>query len=103
MMQKVFKALSGPSRRRVLELLKDGPLSAGELSDCFESTKPTMSAHFSILREAGLIASRKDGKQVIYHLNMSVLEEALSAFASEPPRVFLRVFVSKFRLLYHLG
>lgn len=82
MVHKVFKALSDPTRRRVLEFLKDGPLSAGELADHFKFTKPTMSAHFSVLREAGLVASRKQGKQVLYHLNLSVLEEALSTFAS---------------------
>ncbi len=80
-MSLVFKALSDPTRRRVLELLKAGPLSAGELADHFDVSKPTMSAHFAVLREAGLIASEKQGKSVVYELQMSVLEDALLGFA----------------------
>jgi len=77
----VFKALSDPTRRRVLELLRTGPMSAGELADHFDVSKPTMSAHFAVLREAGLIASEKQGKSVVYELQMSVLEDALLSFA----------------------
>lgn len=80
-MNKIFKALSDPTRRQVLALLRAGPLSAGELADHFEVSKPTMSAHFSILREADLIASSKQGKSVVYCLQLSVLEEALLGFA----------------------
>ena len=77
----MFKALSDPTRRRVLELLRKGPMSAGDLSDHFDVSKPTMSAHFAVLREAGLIASEKRGKSVLYQLQMSVLEQTLLAFA----------------------
>ena len=80
-MSLVFKALSDPTRRRVLELLRSGPMSAGELADHFDVSKPTMSAHFAVLREAGLIASEKQGKSVVYELQMSVLEDALLSFA----------------------
>ena len=80
-MSKVFKALSDPTRRRVLELLRTRPMSAGELADHFNVSKPTMSAHFAVLREAGLIASEKQGKSVVYELQMSVLEDALLSFA----------------------
>jgi DNA-binding transcriptional ArsR family regulator len=80
-MNKVFKALADPTRRQVLTLLKDGPLTAGELADHFEVSKPTMSAHFAILREADLIGSSKLGKSVVYCLKLSVLEEALAGFA----------------------
>jgi DNA-binding transcriptional ArsR family regulator len=80
-MNKVFKALSDPTRRRVLELLKRGPMSAGELSAEFEVSKPTMSAHFSVLKEADLVEATKVGKVVTYQLKMSVLEEALMSFA----------------------
>lgn len=80
-MSEVFKALSDPTRRRVLELLREGPRSAGELSDHFAVSKPTMSAHFAILREAGLITAERQGKTILYHLQMSVLEEALFGFA----------------------
>ena len=80
-MSLVFKALSDPTRRRVLELLKSRPMSAGDLADHFDVSKPTMSAHFAVLREAGLIASEKQGKSVVYELQMSVLEDALLTFA----------------------
>jgi len=76
----VFKALSDPTRRRVLQLLRQGPMSAGELSDRFEVSKPTMSAHFNVLREADLVHAEKVGKSVVYHLKLSVLEEALLGF-----------------------
>ena len=80
-MNNIFKVISDPTRRQVLALLRGGPLSAGELADHFEVSKPTMSAHFSILREAGLIGSSKQGKSVVYCLKLSVLEEALLGFA----------------------
>ena len=79
-MSLVFKALSDPTRRRVLQLLRQGPLTAGELSDQFKVSKPTMSAHFAVLREADLVHTEKVGKSVIYHLKLSVLEEALLNF-----------------------
>lgn len=80
-MSNVFKALSDPTRRRVLELLKEGPKSAGDLAAEFNVSKPTMSAHFAVLREADLVASEKHGKSVIYQLKVSVLEDALLSFA----------------------
>lgn len=80
-MSLVFKALADPTRRRVLELLWTRPMSAGELAEHFVVSKPTMSAHFAVLREAGLIASEKQGKSVVYALQMSVLESALLGFA----------------------
>lgn len=81
-MNTVFKALSDPTRRRVLELLRQGPLTAGELAEHFPVAKPTMSAHFAVLREAGLIDAHKTGKTVLYRLKLSVLEDALLGFAS---------------------
>jgi DNA-binding transcriptional ArsR family regulator len=77
----VFKALSDPTRRRVLQLLREQPMSAGELSDHFAVSKPTMSAHFAVLQQAGLIDAQKSGRTIIYRLVMSVLEEALLGFA----------------------
>ena len=77
----VFKALADPTRRQVLQLLRHGPKSAGELAEHFPVSKPTMSAHFAVLREAGLIDSDKQGKAIIYRLRMSVLEEALMEFS----------------------
>ena len=67
-------------------------MSAGELSDQFDVSKPTMSAHFAVLKEADLVHAQKAGKSVIYHLKLSVLEEALLGFAqsfglaAEPPQ-----------------
>ena len=62
-MNKVFKALSDPTRRRVLQLLRERPMSAGELSDHFAVSKPTMSAHFAVLQEAGSSKPRSpDGR-----------------------------------------
>lgn len=81
-MSSVFKALSDPTRRRVLQLLRKGPTSAGDLADHFDVSKPTMSAHFAILREAGLVEIERDGKSLVYHLQLSVLEDALMGFAN---------------------
>ena len=80
-MSSVFKALADPTRRRILQLLKARPMNAGEIAEHFAVSKPTLSAHFAVLREAQLIGSEKDGKNVIYWLNASVLEETLLAFA----------------------
>lgn len=79
-MNRVFKALSDPTRRRVLQLLRKGPMSAGEISDQFKVSNSTMSAHFAVLKEADLVHAEKAGKSVIYHLKLSVLEEALLGF-----------------------
>jgi len=81
-MNTVFKALADPSRRKVLELLRRGPMTAGALAEHFEFAKPTMSAHFAVLKEAGLVETERDGKTVVYRLNLSVLEDALLGFAS---------------------
>ena len=79
-MTRVFNALSDPTRRRVLQLLGERPMSAGDLSARFDVSKPTMSAHFAVLKEADLVHAEKAGKSVIYHLKLSVLEEALLGF-----------------------
>ncbi len=76
----VFEALSHPVRREILRLLRSGPLSAGELATHFELSKPTLSVHFARLREADLVSVERQGTSLIYHLNMSILEEALSGF-----------------------
>ena len=80
-MNRVFKALSDPTRRRVLQFLRESPMTAGELADEFDLSKPTMSAHFSVLREANLIDADKKGTTITYQLKMSVLEDALLGFA----------------------
>jgi DNA-binding transcriptional ArsR family regulator len=80
-MTTVFKALSDPTRRKVLQLLQAGPIGAGELAEMFDVSKPTMSAHFSVLVGAGLIEAEKHGRNVTYRLKLSVLEDALLGFA----------------------
>ena len=79
-MSEVFKALGDSTRRKVLQLLRQGPMSAGELAEHFDVSKPTMSAHFAVLAGAGLIQAEKHGRSIIYRLRMSVLEEALLGF-----------------------
>lgn len=74
----VFEALSHPVRRKVLALLKAGPLSAGELAEHFEISRPTLSVHFAKLKEAELVAVERQGTSLIYHLNTSILEQALA-------------------------
>ena len=79
-MNKVFEALAHPIRREILELLKAGSRTAGELADAFDVSKPTMSGHFAKLREAGLIQADHRGTAIFYSINMSVLEEVLLGF-----------------------
>lgn len=77
MLGNVYKALADPTRRRVLQLLRERDMSAGELAEQFDSAWPTLSRHFAVLREADLIQGEKQGASIIYSLNVSVLEEAL--------------------------
>lgn len=79
-MDAVFEALSHPTRRRVLEILKTGSLPAGELASHFNVAKPTMSAHFAKLKAAGLVQADQQGASLIYSLNLSILEEVLLGF-----------------------
>ena len=81
-MDKVFKALSDPTRRQILKLLREREMTAGELAACFALAKPTLSGHFGVLREADLVVSEKSGTTITYRLNVSVLEEALIGFAN---------------------
>ena len=74
----VFKALADPTRREILRLLAGGERKAGELSDMFDMTKPTVSHHFAVLKEADLITSRRDGQQIIYSLNTTVAQDVLT-------------------------
>jgi DNA-binding transcriptional ArsR family regulator len=80
-MNLVFKALSDPTRRRILQLLRERPMTAGQIAEHFDIAKPTLSAHFAVLREADLVFSEKVGTTVTYSLKVSVLEDALLSFA----------------------
>lgn len=75
--QSIFRALSDPTRREILRLLGGGELSAGELADRFDMTKPSMSHHFTVLKEADLVQSRREGQQVFYALNTTVMQDLL--------------------------
>ena len=76
-LQQTLKALSDPTRREILNLLKGGKRSAGEICDHFSVTGAAISRHLSILKEADLIADTREGKYIFYELNASVLEEIL--------------------------
>jgi ArsR family transcriptional regulator, arsenate/arsenite/antimonite-responsive transcriptional repressor len=76
-MNSVYKALADPTRRKILELLRDRDLSAGEIAAHFDLAKPTLSGHFAVLKAADLIQADKVGTTILYHLNVSVLEETL--------------------------
>lgn len=73
----VWKALADPTRRKILKLLKKGSLNAGEIAAEFNMTKPSISNHLSILKQADLVESEKIGQNVIYSLKTSVLEDML--------------------------
>lgn len=79
-MDSVFDALAHPTRRRILELLKGGGMSAGAIADAFDVSKPTMSGHFAKLKAAGLIQGESRGTTTIYTLNLSALESVMLAF-----------------------
>ena len=76
-MGNVFKAISDPTRREILKLLNDKDLSAGEIAEHFDISKPALTKHLNILREAELVSSEKQGNFVIYS---TVLQQALSGF-----------------------
>ena len=76
-LQATLKALSDPIRREILNLLKSGRLSAGEITDHFDVTAASISRHLSVLKEANLIRDTRQGKFIYYDINTSVLEETL--------------------------
>jgi ArsR family transcriptional regulator, arsenate/arsenite/antimonite-responsive transcriptional repressor len=75
---KAFKAIADPTRREILALLRHGERTAGELAEHFDMTKPSMSHHFSVLKDADLIVSRRDGQQIWYSLNTTVVQDLLT-------------------------
>ncbi|MBU6430525.1 MAG: winged helix-turn-helix domain-containing protein [Cyanobacteria bacterium REEB65] len=81
-LSEVLKALGDPTRRRIVHMLRERPLTAGEISSSFEISKPSVSFHLSQLKEAGLIYGERDGTTITYHLNLSILETLL-AFATD--------------------
>ncbi len=79
-MSKVFKALGDKTRREILRLLNKKDMSAGEIASYFNMSKPSISKHLDILREAELVSSNKKGQFVIYSINTSVIQEVLGSF-----------------------
>ena len=72
---RAFRALSDETRRAILRLLRDGPLTSGEIADRFESSWPTISRHLAVLRDADLVVAEKQGQEVRYELNTSVFQD----------------------------
>jgi DNA-binding transcriptional ArsR family regulator len=77
-MKKLFKALDDPTRRKIIDLLKERDMNAGEIAEAFQMTKPSVSYHLDLLKQADLVESEKQGQFVLYSLNTSVLEELIS-------------------------
>lgn len=77
-MNKLFQALNDPTRRQILELLKQKDLTAGEIADQFNISKPSISHHLDSLKQAELIDVRRDGQFMVYSLNTTVLDEAIA-------------------------
>jgi len=74
----LFKALNDPTRREILDLLKEKDLTAGEIADQFNISKPSISHHLDLLRQAGLVVSVKEGQFISYSLNTTVMDEMLT-------------------------
>lgn len=77
-MNSIFKALNDETRRQILELLRESDLNAGEIAEHFQISKPSISHHLEILKNADLISQKKKGQFIIYSLNTTVFEEVLS-------------------------
>lgn len=72
-----FKALADPTRRKILDLLKERDLTAGEIAEHFNMTKPSISNHLSILKQADLVWDERKGQHIVYSLNSTVLQDVL--------------------------
>jgi len=75
---RAFKALADPTRREILGLLRHGEMTAGELAEQFDMTKPSVSHHFAVLKDADLVTSRRDGQQIWYGLNTTVVQDVVA-------------------------
>lgn len=76
--QEVFRALADPTRRQILQLLRDGEPTAGEIAARFPVTKATISHHLAVLRHAGLVSDERRGQHIVYSLNATVFQEVLA-------------------------
>ncbi|WP_027091795.1 autorepressor SdpR family transcription factor [Cohnella thermotolerans] len=79
-MNDTFKALSDPTRRQIIQLLKERDMSAGEIAEQFSISKPSISHHLTILKNAKLVQDERQGQSIIYSLNTTVIQEALGWF-----------------------
>jgi len=79
-MNTLFKALGDPTRRKILELLREKDLTAGEIAEAFDISKPSISHHLDLLRQAGLVVSVREGQFIRYSLEATVIDELLSWF-----------------------
>ncbi|MCA6361575.1 MAG: winged helix-turn-helix transcriptional regulator [Bacteroidetes bacterium] len=77
-MNTLFKALGDETRREILAMLRERDMTAGEIADAFHISKPSISHHLDLLRQAGLVTSERNGQFILYTLNTTVLDEALS-------------------------
>ena len=73
-----FRALADPTRRKILAMVRRSEMTAGDLAERFDMTKPSMSHHFAVLKEADLITSRREGQQIWYGLNTTVVEDLMA-------------------------
>jgi ArsR family transcriptional regulator, arsenate/arsenite/antimonite-responsive transcriptional repressor len=80
-MDALFKAISDPTRRKILTLLKSGSMTAGEIAEHFDMTLASLSHHYGVLKSAGLVRSERRGQQIVYSINTSVLEDAATLLA----------------------
>ncbi len=85
-MNEAFKALADPTRREILRLLRRGEMTAGELAERFDMTRPSLSHHFAVLKQADLILARREGQQIYYALNTTVVEDLLAIIWDLFPR-----------------
>jgi DNA-binding transcriptional ArsR family regulator len=76
----LFKALADPTRRRILHLLRSGPLSSGEIAGHFPSAWATISRHLAVLRDAGLVTAERNGSSILYELDTTVFQETIEHF-----------------------
>ncbi len=74
----VFKALADPTRRRILRMLAHGEMTAGQIAESFSISAPSMSHHFNVLKSADLIRGRRDGQQILYSLDTTVVQDAMT-------------------------
>jgi len=79
-MNDTFKALSDPTRRKILQLLKEKDLIAGDIADQFNISKPSISHHLNILKQARLVQDERQGQNIIYSINLTVMQEAMGWF-----------------------